>query len=170
MNEPKTTERNWLSFISHTFQFILGFLIGITLIAGGVVGAAYYYFTRVSSQVPEKPVYPEEANTTTVDRQPAVLENELQTNSETSSEVETPLEPITEDIPDGAYYANVTWSQGLSLRAEPSVNADRIGGVGYNARILILEDSADRQWQKVRLPESEREGWVKAGNTKRASD
>ena len=169
MNEPKTTERNWSSIISQTFQFILGFLIGVALIAGSAVGAAYYYFTKVSSSVPEKPVYPEES--TTVAQQPeedSQLDIESLSNAETQPE---PIaEPVTESIPPNAYYANVTWSEGLSLRAEPSIDADRIGGVGYNARILILEDSADKRWQKVRIPGSEEEGWVKAGNIKRASD
>lgn len=165
MNEPKTTERNWSSIISQTFQFILGFLIGVALIAGSAVGAAYYYFTKVSSSVPKKPVYPEES--TTVAQQP---EEDSQLDIESLSNAETQPEPVTESIPPNAYYANVTWSEGLSLRAEPSIDADRIGGVGYNARILILEDSADKRWQKVRIPGSEQEGWVKAGNIKRASD
>lgn len=172
MNEPKTTERNWSSIISQMFQFILGFLIGIALIAGSAVGAAYYYFTKVSSSVPEKPVYPEEATTAPVAQQPA--EGESQSDTETLSNVETQAEPIAEpvaeSIPPNAYYANVTWSEGLSLRAEPSLDAERIGGVGYNARILILEDSADKKWQKIRIPGSDRVGWVKAGNIRRASE
>ncbi len=170
MNEPKTTERNWSSIISQMFQFILGFLIGVALIAGSAVGAAYYYFTKVSSSVPEKPVYPEESATATVE-QPAEdsqLDIESLSNAETQPEPVT--EPVTESIPANAYYANVTWSEGLSLRAEPSIDADRIGGVGYNARILILEDSADKLWQKIRIPGSEQEGWVKAGNIKRVSE
>ena len=168
MNEPKTTKRNWSSIISQTLQFILGFLIGIALIAGSAVGAAYYYFTKVSSKVPEKPVYPEESTTATVAQQPAE-ENESQLDIESSSNVDRP-EPVTESIPPNAYYASVTWSEGLSLRAEPSIDAERIGGVGYNARILILEESADKRWQKIRIPGSGQEGWVKAGNIKRASD
>ena len=96
------------------------------------------------------------------------------TASESSSTV--PEEkPVTQPtvqatIPDGAYYANVTWPQGLSLRAEPSIDAQRIGGIGYDAKILILENSQDKKWQKVQLPWNKQEGWVKAGNVKRVSD
>lgn len=171
MNEPKTTERNWSSIISQMFQFILGFIIGIALIAGSAVGAAYYYFTKVSSSVPEKPLYSEEATTATVAQQ--LAEDETQLELESLSNVDRPepiTEPVTESIPPNAYYANVTWSEGLSLRAEPNIDAERIGGVGYNARILILEESADKRWQKIRIPGSEQEGWVKAGNIKRASE
>lgn len=170
MNEPKTTERNWSSIISQMFQFILGFLIGIALIAGSAVGAAYYYFTKASSSVPEKPLYSEETANVPVAQQTTEDENETQLDLETLSNVETQPEPVTELIPPNAYYATVTWSEGLSLRAEPSIDAERIGGVGYNARILILEDSADKRWQKVRIPGSEREGWVKAGNVRRVSE
>lgn len=174
MNEPKITERNWSSIISQMFQFILGFIIGIALIAGSAVGAAYYYFTKVSSSVPEKPLYSEETANVPVAQQTTEDENETQLDLETLSNVETQPEPepepVSESIPPNAYYASVTWSEGLSLRAEPSIDAERIGGVGYNARILILEDSADKRWQKIRIPGSEREGWVKAGNVRRVSE
>ena len=172
MNEPKTTERNWSSIISQMFQFILGFLIGIALIAGSAVGAAYYYFTKVSSSVPEKPLYSEETANAPVAQQ-SEDENDTQLDIESLSNVDRPepiTEPVTESIPPNAYYANVTWSEGLSLRAEPNIDAERIGGVGYNARILILEESSDKRWQKIRIPGSEREGWVKAGNIKRVSE
>ena len=167
MNEPKTTKRNWSSIISQTFQFILGFLIGIALIAGSAVGAAYYYFTKVSSSVPEKPTYPEASTTANVAQS---VENETQSDTETLSNIETLPEPVSESIPPNAYYASVTWSEGLSVRAEPSIDAERIGGVGYNARILILEESADKRWQRIRIPGNGQEGWVKAGNVRRASD
>lgn len=174
MNEPKITERNWSSIISQMFQFILGFIIGIALIAGSAVGAAYYYFTKVSSSVPEKPLYSEETANVPVAQQTTEDENETQLDLETLSNVETQPEPepepVSESIPPNAYYASVTWSEGLSLRAEPSIDAERIGGVGYNARIFILEDSADKRWQKIRIPGSEREGWVKAGNVRRVSE
>ena len=167
MNEPKTTTHNVLSAISNILQFILGFLLGVALIAGSAVGAAYYYFKKVSSTVPEKPVYPETATDTASKEQE--IQPELEASSATNSEPEPPATP-QEEIPPNAYYANVTWSEGLSVRAEPNINSERIGGVGYNARILILEDSADKRWQKIRIPGTQQEGWVKAGNVKKAAN
>ena len=167
MNEPKTTKQAWLSAISSMFQFILGFVLGVSLIAAGVAGGAYYYFKKVSSSVPKKPIYtsgtPKIASSE--NQQTAVVETEQE--SKPQPEV-TPV--VQNTVPEGAYYANVTWPQGLSLRAEPSINAQRIGGIGYNARILILKDSQDKKWQRVQLPGTKQEGWVKAGNIKRASD
>lgn len=170
MNEPKITTQNVLSAISQLMQFILGFLLGVALIAAGAVGAAYYYFKKVSSTVPEKPIYPETVAETASDRS-----EDVETQPELESESATDIEPGSattpqENIPPNAYYANVTWSEGLSLRAEPDIDSDRIGGVGYNARILILEDSADKNWQKIRIPSSQQEGWVKAGNVRKAAN
>ena len=176
---PKMTKQDWLSALSNTLQFILGFLLGVALIAGGAVGAAYYYFKKMSSTVPEKPVYTEESNTTEAASTQATeaSNNDSQSDTELTSNAEIELDAETEsestapeELPPNSYYANVTWPEGLSLRAEPSLDATRIGGIGYDAKILILEDSADKQWQKVRIPGSEQEGWVKAGNIRRASN
>jgi hypothetical protein len=80
---------------------------------------------------------------------------------------EPETKPETEDLPAGAYQAKVTWSTGLSLRSEPSTDAERIGGVDYNAELIILSTSNDNQWQKVRVPSSGQEGWVKSGNVEK---
>jgi hypothetical protein len=31
----------------------------------------------------------------------------------------------------------------------------------------VLEESEDKLWQKIRLPKSDREGWIKAGNIRK---
>jgi hypothetical protein len=184
MNEPKTTRQTWLSTISNLFQFILGFLLGVALVAGSAVAAAYFYFTKVSSSVPKKPIYTEEksskaqafnkrrATTTTEEIQSSANSsnsNVPPVNSEKPPESESAL-TTEENIPDGAYYANVTWPEGLSLRAGPDLNTAKIGGIEYNSKILILEESPDKQWQKVQIPESQQEGWVKAGNIEKISN
>ena len=168
MEEQRTAKQAWLSGISNMFQFILGFLVGVALIAGTAAGAAYYYFKKISSNVPEKPVYTEE----TVAKQEESTEKSQDSGAKDNTEAQKKApEPVASkpEIPEGSYYASVTWPQGLSLRAEPSNNAARIGGISYNAKILILEDSADKKWQRVQIPWSKQEGWVKGGNTKRTS-
>jgi hypothetical protein len=189
MNEPKTTRQTWLSTISNLFQFILGFLLGVALVAGSAVAAAYFYFTKVSSSVPKKPIYTEEKSSKAkvVDERRATAKSESTTekeiqsssnNSNSNNNVapvnsEKPLESeltTEEDIPDGSYYANVTWPEGLSLRAGPDLNTAKIGGIEYNSKILILEESPDKQWQKVQIPGSQQEGWVKAGNIEKISN
>ena len=174
------TKSIFLRRLLATLQFVLGFIFGISLIAGVAASAGYLYFKKMST-VPEKPVFSEEmakSIPTEIEEQPATTPAETTTIEPEAPEPEAPEpetpepeapEPETPELPSNAYMAQVTWPQGLSLRSEPSLNAARVGGISYNAKIIILEDSADGKWQKVRLPWSEQEGWVKGGNTKRIS-
>lgn len=182
------TKSIFLKRLSSTAQFILGFILGISLIAGISGALVFAYYTKMSVQ-PKKPVFSE--STVTPEDSPDTIESAtdiepLESNT-TPDEVAT--EPATdqaktaqtvaekpkqqvnteETLPPNAYRAVVTWPQGLSLRAEPDVNAGRVGGIETKASIIILEDSADGKWQRVKLPWSGQEGWVKGGNTKRTS-
>lgn len=172
--------------LSATVQFMLGFVLGISLIAG-ISGAAIFAYYKKMSVLPNKPVFSE----LTVIQEPESDTTESLTNIEpleantTEDEIEEPeelkeqeelkepeelkQEVVEPKLPPNAYRAVVTWPQGLSLRAEPDRNAGRIGGIGANASIIILKDSADGKWQRVRLPWSGQEGWVKAGNIERTS-
>ena len=176
-------------------QFILGFILGIALLAGVSVSVGYYYLSRMST-VPKKPVYSEEQVQSTSDsaetvpvpekvesstaapeatvKSPVVPETTPEPEPKAEPKVKPKIEPeslkdIEPELPPNAYRAEVTWPQGLSLRAEPSINAGRVGGVSYNSELIILEDTADGKWQKVRIPWSGQEGWVKGGNTQRLS-
>ena len=160
------TKQTWVSTISSIFQFIIGFILGVTLIAGVGAGMAYWYFTKMSSHTPTKPVFEDEVKPLPSAQEDSRVAAESDVPSETTPEPEPIREPEPE-LPSNAYFARVTWPQGLSLRAEPSLDAERIGGVGYNARIIILEESSDKRWQRVRIPETQREAWVKAGNVEK---
>ncbi len=181
------TKSIFLKRLSATLQFILGFALGIGLIAG-ISGIALFAYYQKMSVLPQKPVFPEsavspESNTDTIESSTDIepLEsNTIQDDEEVEVEVEaTEPQEVPEEsqqestpepkLPPNAYRGTVTWSQGLSLRAEPNINAGRVGGIEANANIIILEDSADGKWQRVRLPWSGQEGWVKAGNIKRTS-
>jgi uncharacterized protein YgiM (DUF1202 family) len=54
----------------------------------------------------------------------------------------------------------------LGVRAEPSPDAERIAGVAVNEEVIVLAESDDKKWQKIRT-QNEQEGWVKVGNTER---
>jgi hypothetical protein len=73
-------------------------------------------------------------------------------------------------LPPGAYQARVTWKQGLILRAAAKQDAERVGGVGYNSTVIVVQQSEDNVWQKIRLEDGEQEGWVKAGNTQKVDE
>ena len=156
--------------LSATIQFILGFVIGISLIAG-VSGAAIYAYYQKMSVLPKKPDFPEVTASSETATEPAdnIDIEPLESSTVIEDEAEAEPEEVEPDLPPNAYRAVVTWPEGLSLRSEPSVDADRIGGIGADATIIILEDSTDGKWQRVRLPSNGQEGWVKGGNTERTS-
>ncbi|MCC0177893.1 SH3 domain-containing protein [Waterburya agarophytonicola K14] len=165
-----------LQRLSATVQFILGFLIGISLIVG-VTGSMVFVYYKKMSTLPKKPDFPI-ASTESIpnNTESATTIEPLESNTTEDveeaeiiteeAEVEPEVEP---ELPDSAYYATVTWPQGLSLRAEPDLNSGRVGGIEFESKIIILEDSVDGKWQRVRLPWSQQEGWVKGGNTERNS-
>lgn len=170
---------------SNLFQFIFGFLLGVLLLVGGAVALSFVFFTRLASP-PEKPTFTEEkANTEQVSQgkespkatsiKPAQTEKKEQPTPAASpkaksEEKKQESQQETEKLPAGAYKAKVNWSSGLSLRAEPSREAERIGGVDYNTELIILEKSSDGDWEKVRVPGTNQEGWIKAGNVEKSGE
>ncbi|WP_017294830.1 SH3 domain-containing protein [Geminocystis herdmanii] len=154
---------------SSFFQFIVGFFLGIILFGAGIAGGAYFFLTSVATN-PPKHLFTEEKSTPEkkVTPKPEEAKKEESPKPEEAKKEDSPSE--TEKLPAGAYKAKVTWSTGLSLRAEPNTSAERVGGVGYNAEIIILSTSDDKQWQKVRLPNSGEEGWVKSGNVEKINE
>ena len=157
-----------LQRISATIQFILGFLIGISLIVGVSGGLVFAYYKKMSV-LPSKPNFPA-APASSESASPKKDSSTIEPlESNTTLEAEPEAEPEEVELPPNAYYAKVTWPQGLSLRSDPDLNAGRIGGIGFEETIMILEDSADGKWQRVKLPWSGQEGWVKAGNVERTS-
>lgn len=160
---------------SATVQFILGFILGIGVIAGISGTIIFAYYTKMSA-VPKKPVFSEPIADQTTPSNTADVEIEQiepleSTNKDNLEPEETtpPAESVKAELelPPNAYRASVTWPEGLSLRAEPDADAERIGGIEDEATIIILEDSADGQWQRVRLPWNDQEGWIKGGNTQK---
>lgn len=148
--------------VSSFFQFVFGFIIGISLVAGSAVGLGYMLLTRMSV-TPPKPVFSEETNPAKPDDlETAAVQKSQQNESPTES-----ISPEEEPLPSGAYRAVVTWSQGLSMRSQPNSEADRVGSVVVNQKIIVLQESEDKKWQKIRVPKSDSEGWVKAGNIKK---
>ena len=154
--------------ISGFFQFIIGFILGTIFFTAGVGGGIYFFLSKMSVD-PSKPVYSEEKSETVAKNQPSQANTNTNNNSysifHNNKIQESPRK--NEDLLSGTYRARVTWPTGLSLRAFPDQNAERIGGVGYNWEIIILSYSDDRKWQKVRILSSGQEGWVKAGNVEK---
>ncbi|MBW4645478.1 MAG: SH3 domain-containing protein [Goleter apudmare HA4340-LM2] len=157
--------------LSNLLKFTLGIFLAIAILLGSGLAAALYFINRTAIP-PAKPVFSND--TPAVKPQaPKVSDAKAKTTpkpaaSASPSPTATPTES-PQPLPPGAYRGVVTWPQGLSLRSEPEQDATRVGGVGVNQKIVILEESQDKAWQKIRL-ESGEEGWVKAGNTQKVEE
>ena len=130
-----------LKALSYITQFLLGLAIAITLVAAGSLASARFFMTKMTAP-PTKPMF---ANDSPDGKKPGT------------------------GLPPGTYEARVTWPEGLILRDRPSYNSLRIGGIGYHERVLVLGESPDKVWQRVRVSDSFQEGWVKGGNTERTN-
>ncbi|MEQ8969595.1 MAG: SH3 domain-containing protein [Coleofasciculus sp. C1-SOL-03] len=154
--------------LSGIIKFLIGFILGIVILLAGGGAVGYYFFTKLSAN-PAKPIFAEEqqAKSESPDSAKKPAQSSQKPKSSPSPSPTPSESPEPEELPPGAYEARVTWPEGLSLRDSPSLNANRIGGVAYNKEIIILKESDDKKWQRVRLSGSEQEGWVKAGNVER---
>ncbi|MHC5938897.1 SH3 domain-containing protein [Nostoc sp.] len=162
--------------LSGLTKFILGFLLAIAVLIGGGVAVALYFMNRTGI-APAKPVFSNDSPSVKAQApkgtEPGGGKSTLKPgtqaqSSPSSAPTESPkATPSPKPLPSGAYRGRVSWAQGLSLRSQPNQEAERIGGVGFNQKIIVLEESEDKSWQKIRLEGSEQEGWVKAGNTEK---
>ena len=144
-------------------KFLVGFILAIAILIGcGALVGTYFMFRL--SQPPEKPIF---ANDTPPDKPEPTPTSSPQKSSPSPSASPSPSpspSPSEEALEAGQYKARVTWSDGLVVRGEPNLEANRVGGVEHNQTIVVLEDSADGKWQRVRSEDGKVEGWVKAGN------
>jgi hypothetical protein len=165
--------------LSGLTKFILGFFLAIAVLIGGGVAVALYFMNRTGIP-PAKPVFSNDSpsvkaqapkGTETRGSKPTLTAGTPTTKSSPSpTSTPTPVAkatPSPKPLPPGAYRGRVSWAEGLSLRSQPNQEAERVGGVGFNQKIIILQESDDKAWQKIRLEGSEQEGWVKAGNTEK---
>lgn len=142
---------------SNITKFLLGTVLGVALLVGSGAVVAYFLLAKLA-EPPPKPYFANDKPAATVSSPEA--KPPTSATAPDSTATNAPLEP-------GAYEARVVYSGGLSLRDSPSLDATRIGGVAYDQQIVILEESPDKQWQRVRLESGDTEGWIKAGNIER---
>lgn len=151
-------------------KFVLGVIIAIALLVTGSVALALIFINR-SSTPPPKPIFANDS--AAVKKQAKVSPSNTAAKSKTTaakpSDTAPSASPSPSPLASGTYKARVTWEQGLSVRAEPSLEAERIGSIDYNQEAIVLEKSQDQKWEHIRLEDGELEGWVKAGNTERVA-
>ncbi|NJM72807.1 MAG: SH3 domain-containing protein [Scytonema sp. RU_4_4] len=169
--------------IVNVLKYTLGILLAIAILAGGGIATGLYLMNRTSI-LPTKPIFANDSSSVKGQNPKATVVKGAKETSTPKAKGEASPKPTPKptpspkaaespkSLPPGAYQARVTWNQGLILRAEPNQDAERIGGIGFNARVIVLEQSDDNVWQKIRIEgdESKQEGWVKAGNTQKVDE
>lgn len=149
--------------ISAILKFILGVLFAFSLLLAGSVAAARYFITKMTTP-PPKPIFANDRPTSTTQ---SAIASPSAPAAATPQEAPPAAKPSPKPLPDGAYEARVSWPDGLILRDGSGADANRVGGLAYNEKVIVVEESGE--WQKVRLSGSEKEGWVKAGNLERTN-
>lgn len=163
--------------LSNILKVILGVLLAMAILVGGGAALAIYFMNRTSMN-PPKPIFSNDkasvkaqAAKTPTPGQVTAANSLLKTTPNTKpNDKKSPEKSSEKPLPPGAYRAKVTWPQGLILRAEPNINAERLGGIGFNAKVIVLQLSPNKTWQKIRIESSSKEAWVKAGNTKKVAE
>ncbi|MBD2060423.1 SH3 domain-containing protein [Oculatella sp. FACHB-28] len=154
---------------SGVVKFFTGFVLAIAVLFFAGVSTTRYLITRFTTP-PPRPTFPNDPSPAP----PEAARPQSTTPAEpppatplTEAVQPTPTPSATPAIPPGAYEAQVTQPIGLIVRQEPNQDAEQIGGIGYDEQVVVLEESSDGAWIKVRLSGSNLEGWVKSGNTER---
>ncbi|MBP0000303.1 MAG: SH3 domain-containing protein [Cyanobacteria bacterium SID2] len=146
--------------LSNLAKFILGFTLAIALTIGGAIAASLYLVARLTA-LPPKPDFTDETpRATTVSATP------------TPAPTTTPA-PIPSPTPtpeSGLYRARVTWPEGLTLRESSGYEAKSVGGVAFNEIVVVLEETDNGAWQRLRSTATNQEGWVVGGNIEPTSD
>jgi cytoskeletal protein RodZ len=164
-----------MNIVSGFFKLILGFVLAIAVLLGSGLTIALYFVNRTAVP-PEKPMFandnpkPKTDKPKTTPAKATSTSKPTPSSSPSPSPTPTPTPTESPELPPGAYKATVTWPQGLSIRDKPTLDAQSIGGVAANQKVIILEESSDKNWQKIRIEGTNQEGWVKAGNTKKAEE
>lgn len=159
--------------LSGLLKLILGFILAIAVLLGTGLTVALYFVNRTAIP-PTKPIFandnPSLKNQTTKEAKDKSAPTLVTESKPETSPTPTPTATNSaEELPPGAYQGRVTWSEGLSLRAKPSQDSEKVGGVTFNQKIIVLEENSDKTWVRIRIEGGEQEGWVKVGNIERVN-
>ncbi|MBW4520808.1 MAG: SH3 domain-containing protein [Scytolyngbya sp. HA4215-MV1] len=151
---------------SGVVKVLVGLAIAIAIFAvAGVL--AFRYISQMTS-LPPRPTFPNDQPSAKVKPSTAVAQPKTQAKPKPTP---TPSKSPSPTATDAATYpARINLSQGLNVRDAPSVDANRIGGVDYNEQVSVLEESADGEWQRIRVESSGLEGWIKSGYSERIDE
>lgn len=155
---------------SGLIKVLSGLLLAIAFLVGGGFLAAQYLITQFTTP-PPKPTYANDKPSPTA--KPAVATKAavaaIKPSSSPSPSASPSATPSPQPSEAAGYRARVALNEGLNLREEPNRDSPRIDGIDYNDEVIVLEESPDKEWQRVRVEATNQEGWIKAGYTERVN-
>lgn len=152
-----------MRWLAKTF---VGIFVAIGILAVGGYFAANYLITQFT-KLPERPTFPnDDPNYRKSQVKASAKPNPSNSpaSDKNKSEPSNPESKSEKPLPPGAFEGKVIQPIGLVLRQSASLDGAPVGGISFNEKVVVLESSPDGNWQKVRLLNSDREGWVKGGN------
>jgi hypothetical protein len=148
---------------SPLIKLLLGLFLAVAFLTGmGVF--AMRYVAQVTAP-PPKPMFPNDRPSVKVTAKPSATKPSAKPAAKPSPQPSASPSPTA--LKPGTYYARITQPDGLNVRESPDKEANRVGGVIFNEQVIVLEESADGGWQRIRLESNGTEGWIKAGNSER---
>lgn len=149
---------------SGLLKVLSGLLLAVALIVSGGYVTAQYLIAQFTAP-PPRPTFPNDkpspkSKLSTPKPKPAAAIAPAPKPSPSPSP--TPTKSVD-------YRARIVLENGLNVREAPDRDSARVGGVDYNEEVIVLEDSSDQEWQKVRVEGSNVEGWIKSGYTERVN-
>lgn len=151
-------------FLVGLSKLVLGVTVALLLLSLAGVATARYFMARLSV-LPPRPTFENDAPPPA---QSSPSNAAVPKSTPAAAPAPTPSPTPTPSLEAGDYEAVVVQPIGLVLREGPGTTFAQLGGIDYNDKIIVLEDSPDKQWTKVRVVDSGQEGWIKAGNTRKS--
>lgn len=141
-----------MNILYNIFKFLIGVIMAVFILAGAGV-ATVLFLASSFTRLPERPTFPNDKTANVATAKPVSQQNKATNNQQ-------------DILAPGSYRAKVTEPVGLILRDTPSRDAQRLGGIAYEEELIVLEESSDKLWQRVKVTDgSDRTGWVSGGNT-----
>jgi Bacterial SH3 domain len=119
----------------------LGVLLGLLIVGAGVGGLSFLVLEQLSRS-PAKPSFPE-------------VKKDADTVNVHAND-------------DGTYPAMVVYQGDLVVRDSPAASGKAVDKLQFQDTVVVNGKSDDGKWEKIRVESKGIEGWISAGNLKRA--
>lgn len=141
-----------------------GFLIAFALVAGLGFFASQVLIAQFTTP-PPKPVFPND----NPKPQPSPKTAASPPAAQPASPDPSPSPSVSPSPQASGHKARIVLDNGLNVREQPNAESSRIAGVDYDQQVTVLEESPDKEWQKIRIEPDGAVGWIKSGYTERVN-